>query len=689
MSFDPLQFMQPVPSSDELQPADAFLSDTEFNEILSSMGPGLLCPSDSISFDFDSLFPQSKDASTQTTGPTWDDNETFFHHQHGLSDSSLDQEKSEKSEGKRRSFHLAEVKFLKEWLNSHPDHPYPTKQEKSSLAEKTGLSVIQVSTWFANARRRKKQVCNTSITSKSLDSLNGNRQTRPVQWDSLSPLDRWRNSPPETEAAPLRAIINAVAGSESNDLSNESGRLSTSAPEYPQQNLPLPTSDAKSLVSSEASGSALSSSSGLSAFSFDSRDSHGSFGRFYLNDTPRRRRRRTKAVSILSRPQSKTSRKRPYQCTFCTDAFRTKYDWTRHEKTLHLSLEKFTCTPLGATYNDPLNGIDRCAFCDEPHPSDDHVESHRFGICQQKPIVFRTFYRKDHLLQHLRLVHGINQSVPLIETWKSQTTHVKSRCGFCGETFTVWSERNNHIARHFREGALMKDWRGCRGLEPSVALAVENAMPPYLIGIESTAMEPFSASRLVGGDAGAVCPGETTNQLPKAKPEPTPFEHLTARLSEFAWKSQTAGSIITDEMLQKEARLIAYGDDDPWNQTPADNPEWLKLFKEGMEILSDSNASRHDFSDNHSNENYNFYLPWSADRWTPCDPSISSAAQNSTDMINSCMAWSWLSPECLAEFRWQKMITCSTGPPGNPADGDTEQCQKTDHLTQNSDVGGG
>ncbi|PKS12306.1 hypothetical protein jhhlp_001606 [Lomentospora prolificans] len=41
----------------------------------------------------------------------------------------------------------------------------------------------------------------------------------------------------------------------------------------------------------------------------------------------------------------------------------------------------------------------------------------------------------------------------------------------------------------------MKDWKGCRGLEPAVALLVQNSMPPYLIGLESNDVGPFSASR--------------------------------------------------------------------------------------------------------------------------------------------------------------------------------------------------
>ncbi|CAH8584439.1 unnamed protein product [Heterobilharzia americana] len=47
--------------------------------------------------------------------------------------------------------------FLKSWLNDHRHNPYPTKNEKVMLALITKMSLTQISTWFANARRRLKK----------------------------------------------------------------------------------------------------------------------------------------------------------------------------------------------------------------------------------------------------------------------------------------------------------------------------------------------------------------------------------------------------------------------------------------------------------------------------------------------------------------------------------------------------
>ena len=46
---------------------------------------------------------------------------------------------------------------LKAWLNAHRKNPYPTKGEKVMLAIITRMTLTQVSTWFANARRRLKK----------------------------------------------------------------------------------------------------------------------------------------------------------------------------------------------------------------------------------------------------------------------------------------------------------------------------------------------------------------------------------------------------------------------------------------------------------------------------------------------------------------------------------------------------
>eukprot|EP01017_Pseudomicrothorax_dubius_P018372 TRINITY_DN20355_c0_g1_i1.p1 TRINITY_DN20355_c0_g1~~TRINITY_DN20355_c0_g1_i1.p1 ORF type:complete len:186 (-),score=24.99 TRINITY_DN20355_c0_g1_i1:55-612(-) len=48
------------------------------------------------------------------------------------------------------------ISILKKWLHSNRRDPYPSPEQKQELAEKGGISVKQVSTWFMNTRSRKK-----------------------------------------------------------------------------------------------------------------------------------------------------------------------------------------------------------------------------------------------------------------------------------------------------------------------------------------------------------------------------------------------------------------------------------------------------------------------------------------------------------------------------------------------------
>ncbi|KAL4926696.1 uncharacterized protein BDV17DRAFT_283111 [Aspergillus undulatus] len=472
---------------------------------------------------------------------------------------------------------MAAVNVLKRWFDQHRNSPYPSKEEKLLLADQSGLTVAQVTTWFANTRRRRKcrPTCQILSSFSSQQPIDIKRPPKDATY-LMSPMERWRNSPPEAEAASFDAIMGAVAESEQSILPH---------PYLPFNGLEQSTpSDLRSTASSNASESAVSHTSASSVQSVGSHSSNGSFARFYVADAPQRRRRRKRTAALPKQSAKPVPDPRPYQCTFCTDTFRTKYDWTRHEKTLHLSLESYTCCPSGPSYTDNA-GVDRCVFCDSTSLSESHFESHSFSRCQEKPEVLRTFYRKDHFVQHLRLVHGLSQPVSAMDGWKAQIDKIKSRCGLCNENFLSWSARNDHIAQHFRDGAMMKDWRGSRGLDPAVALSTENAMPPYLIGIESVAPDPFSASLQTGSllgfadDAIAALSAQTAAK-------PSPFAYFTVQLCKYVRGAQNTQEMITDDMLQRAARRIVFGDEDPWNQTPADNIEWLTMFKQGMGLDS-------------------------------------------------------------------------------------------------------
>lgn len=364
---------------------------------------------------------------------------------------------------------------------------------------------------------------------------------------------------------------------------------------------------APSTTSFETGQSSSKSASTSAAYSHHSSHSHGSFGSFNSSLAGKRdRRRRRKPTQAAAAKKPGDEKKRIFQCTFCTDTFKSKYDWTRHEKSLHLSLEKWICAPLGPVITDPATGNRRCVYCDAQDPSDDHIETHNYRQCEDKGLDARTFYRKDHLRQHLRLMHNCEMT-PFMDNWKSVAVNINSRCGFCAKRFTVWQERVDHLTAHFKAGARMAEWKGCRGLDPAVAAQVTNAMPPYLIGIEAVSPVPFSASNKASWDQ--IPPGEEpdfigdhsigpdqlgnhsqsngNNDEVGLSSKATCWEILTVRMGKYANKMAKEGVVLTDEMLQAQARRILYDSDDTWNQTAADNPEWLDLFKKahGLDFI--------------------------------------------------------------------------------------------------------
>lgn len=526
-------------------------------------------------------------------------------------------EDADRSAKKGARFARAAVVIMRSWINEHSDHPYPTEEEKEELKIRTGLTGSQITNWLANARRRdkdrkKKRSAPSSIrpSVEAIDIPTGRT------WEDLNPFERWQHSPPENEPAPLEAIADAVR--ESTPLESASSSTSASAHQNDSSNSSLNFSlfRAPSSASLETGWSTLSSrsvDSKGSAFSHGSKNSFGSFNSFGSGGKLKERRRRRNA-----RPHPKVDvhgKDRPFQCTFCTDTFKSKYDWTRHEKSLHLSLEKWMCAPLGPEVTDVITGRKLCVYCNQLDPTKEHVAEHNHQCCEEKGLEARTFYRKDHLRQHLRLMHGCKMTEHM-ESWKSEVKYIRSRCGFCGEYFDNWQDRADHLAREFRNGAKMKDWKGCRGLDAHVAALVMNAMPPYLIGNEAKSPVPFSASKRVamnhhnqigadiGKDLEALIPtvpaagaeqemcklgvmrppsnyqeGEWSGEWTDARRKATCWEILTIRLGEIVKSMREAGVPVTDEALQREARIILYSDEDPWNQTAADNPEWLELFK--------------------------------------------------------------------------------------------------------------
>lgn len=517
--------------------------------------------------------------------------------------------------------------LLKQWYTSNSAWPYPTAEEKVELSHRTGLSVRQISQWFVNTRRR-------NIDGRPSEILDNNENpislSLPVTLDSpqeeganVKSVDCGHNPSTEGNSASSRALSQIVVQDTSIEFDSQDDAPMNAA------------SNPLNAVASAAS-------------SYSSSCSHDSD----LKARRHRKKQHSGSRHTATDVQAEDKALRIYQCTFCTDTFKLRYDWTRHEGTLHLALEQWTCLPAGPKRWNVGDATPKCSLCDACDPTDAHLRSHRISDCIMKPATLRSFHRKDHLNQHLRLAHGIDRMIPSMNSWKSKISEVKSRCGFCGETFSLWPDRNDHLVDHFRRGKSMKDWRGDRGLEPSVAMLVQSAMPPYLIGTESVDLEPFSASK------GAV---KKTLSSPEIQNPPNVFEVLTARLGDFVTSARANGATINCDILRQEARLILYGDDDPLNQTPADNDQWLTLFKIGHGLTSEPSQPSVPLSaDDASTPAPNSRIATSIlpDTGNPAfphevarlNPGSNSTASQISDGVESKLPWWCQSPECLAEL---------------------------------------
>ncbi|KAF5003638.1 hypothetical protein FDECE_9844 [Fusarium decemcellulare] len=111
------------------------------------------------------------------------------------------------------------------------------------------------------------------------------------------------------------------------------------------------------------------------------------------------------------------------------------------------------------------------------------------------PVQERTFNRKDHLNQHLRLVHNVKFAEWPMRQWKAPSPAIRSRCGFCNLVMETWTDRVHHLADHFKAGKTMADWTGDWGFEPHILELCENSIPPYFIETERNSPFPFEGSR--------------------------------------------------------------------------------------------------------------------------------------------------------------------------------------------------
>lgn len=352
-----------------------------------------------------------------------------------------------------------QTKALRQWYFAHSDHPYPSEEDKQELTHETGLTRTQIQNWFINARRRQRIL---DKSHKPTITRSGSPMPKALLSD-MTPFQRWRSSPPEDDHAPLDLVKQAA--------SSQPGASHVAFSDQDAHQLrPHNSYDSRSTSTFASSTTYSDSNESISSFetflSTDSQSMEQGFGSVPSTGLP----------TSQSSSESSTMR---YQCTFCTSSFKRKSDWCRHEVSIHVQLDMWVCQPQDCTVWKFDSLHQQCNYCGIELPSQEHIASHDFESCAERPLGERVFARKDHLLQHLKKFHGCRkwpgQSLNLR---RSRHTILNSRCGFCAATFVTWNERVDHLVSHFKQGSQMKEWIGDWGFDLSTKQSLRRAILP-------------------------------------------------------------------------------------------------------------------------------------------------------------------------------------------------------------------
>lgn len=327
--------------------------------------------------------------------------------------------------GRASKLPLSALNTLQAWLDAHTEHPYPSAEVKKQLAQECGITEKQVTTWFTNARARQ-----------------------------LSPLDTWLSSGSEDEGAKEEDIERAA-----DSLANTGGFS------Y------IPDTSNQGYM---RAGSVVSASSIFSNGQARVQPSRRGKKKDY-------RRNKTTQISPISplsvqpgagantKATTTTAEQELWQCTFCRQQLVPK-SWRRHEETQHHTRAQWTCMLFGPRLSAnthtsrPNTSSSFCAFCMLKNPSEDHfLKHHRISECAKRPVGERTFFRPDHLRQHVKNYHTSTLHDIAQVKWKREGEDRGEgnngwTCGFCGDHLETWNKRETHIANHFKEGMKMDQW---------------------------------------------------------------------------------------------------------------------------------------------------------------------------------------------------------------------------------------
>lgn len=321
---------------------------------------------------------------------------------------------------------------LEQWMVSNQSSPYPSTGDKEQLAHATGLSTKQIQMYCSNWRRRnlEKATTNHATNTTSFDygfkrqsrlatlrvqascegkipdagaPANPDSETRGASIEALpsSPQSIRLSLSPYIEHATLPiaqggngdAVITGFSASKGNLLSwwlQAHFRI-------PTDDLPVPENVIPRSHSGSAGPGNWTAAVPESSTRYSAQSANSTTGSLHSNNGSRRGR---KAYGLLLHKASNTtlSVNVANACEHCGKTFQRASTLKRHIQSVHETSRSWICKAV-------VKGQGSSSLC--PTCLDDPSGcGHGMLSCWGKPEQDRTFYRKDLLKQHLRLVHG-------------------------------------------------------------------------------------------------------------------------------------------------------------------------------------------------------------------------------------------------------------------------------------------
>ncbi|KAJ0313932.1 hypothetical protein Brms1b_007352 [Colletotrichum noveboracense] len=494
------------------------------------------------------------------------------------------------------------------------------------LERQTGLSRQQITNWLANTRRRNrfkvppKRPPSPAITSATSKPINIGGSSVPQGFDEMNPLQRWQVSPPEHEPALASAIAHAVYDLPPGSDTPADRSLTDSAP-------------TRSLIDHIAEhfkdGKTMEEWHGDWGF-----DDHilkmveNSMAPYMIHMERYSPWPFTTKQGVPETPPSAFELIKTEINHFATDYQNTNGRMPTNAELLYescciifgsepTSLAKKPVTPASSWLRDLLMSSDVIVKQARVRPLKTARRSRITYLCiNGKADIFDQCALEEQLQSYVDISKLIEPEVSDSDLQREACSIVQqvdsaSSCWTMpssprpSETFSTFLygliNESTHWLAPFRQRMQLPPSESADS--PTLDIGNQHFLSAALTEPtgQSSAMDTGSSSPeadVVGSSATGNTASGADAEMPGLNTRTTFFvneencyRRLALSLVRFVKITTSPRNpnrhIPSDAELQHQARWISFEDDDPWNQTPADNPDWLREFKREMGILQE------------------------------------------------------------------------------------------------------